>query len=90
MQLIAIDNALNTPIVQAVMGNYSTLEVAERVGVDKQTLLRWLWAGKIHEPKCYVSGGIKLRYWTDHDLERVRKYKELNYRKGRGRKKRER
>jgi hypothetical protein len=57
------------------------------VGIDKQTLLRWLWADKVPEPTCYESGGIKLRYWTDRDVERVRNYKEANYRKGRGRKK---
>jgi MerR HTH family regulatory protein len=74
-------------MVQALMNSYSTLEVARMVGIDKQTLLRWLWAGKVLEPKCYVSGGIKLRHWTDRDIERVRDYKEVNYRKGRGRKK---
>ena len=67
--------------------SYSTLQVAQIIGVDKQTLLRWLWAGKVAEPKLYESGGIKLRFWTDGDVERIRLYKETNYRKGRGRKK---
>ena len=57
------------------------------VGVDKQTLLRWLWAGKIPEPKHYGNGGQKIRVWTDRDVARVREYKSENYRKGRGRKK---
>jgi hypothetical protein len=30
--------------------------------------------------------GQEIRIWTDRDVERVRKYKEENYRKGRGRK----
>jgi len=66
---------------------YSTLQVARMVGVDKQTLLRWLWAGKVAEPKIYQSGGIKLRFWTDRDVGRIREYKRTNYRRGRGRKK---
>jgi MerR HTH family regulatory protein len=74
-------------MVQALMNSYSTLDVARIVGIDKQTLLRWLWAGKVLEPKCFVSGRIKLRHWTDRDIERVREHKEANYRKGRGRKK---
>jgi hypothetical protein len=57
------------------------------VGVDKQTLLRWLWAGKISEPSAFANGGQKIRLWTDRDLKKVRAYKEANYRKGRGRKK---
>jgi hypothetical protein len=67
---------------------YSTQEVADIVGVDKQTLLRWLWADKVPEPEVYESGGVKLRNWSHRDIERVRAYKEANYRKGRGRKKR--
>lgn len=57
------------------------------VGVDKQTLLRWLWAGKVPEPNVYESGGVKLRNWSDRDVEQVRQYKDANYRKGRGRRK---
>ena len=57
------------------------------VGVDKQTLLRWLWSAKIPEPKHFVNGGQKIRLWTDRDLKNVLRYKKANYRKGRGRKK---
>jgi len=55
--------------------------------VDKQTLLRWLWAGKLPEPKHFESGAQKIRVWTDRDVRNARKYKEENYRKGGGRKK---
>jgi predicted site-specific integrase-resolvase len=69
------------------MRNYSTAEVARTVDVDKKTLLRWLWAGKIAEPKHHSNGGQDVRIWTERDLQRVRRFKEANYRKGRGRKK---
>jgi predicted site-specific integrase-resolvase len=69
------------------MQSYSTVQVAKTVGVDKKTLLRWLWAGKISEPKHYTNGGQDVRIWTERDLQRVRRFKEANYRKGRGRKK---
>jgi DNA-binding transcriptional MerR regulator len=68
------------------MKNLSTSQVARKVGVHKQTLLRWLYARAIPEPKRLSSGGQDVRVWTDRDVERVRKYKEQNYRKGRGRK----
>jgi hypothetical protein len=58
------------------------------VGVDKQTLLRWLWAGKIPEPPYFENGGQKVRLWADSDVRKVSTYKEGNYRRGRGRKKR--
>jgi len=67
--------------------NYSTAQVAQMVGVDKQTLLRWLWAGKIPEPRHFENGDQKIRLWTDSDVKKVRTHKEANYRKGRGRKK---
>ena len=64
---------------------YSTSGVAKRVGVHVVTLRRWLLDGKITEP-TRVKNGVSARIWTDRDVERVRKYKEKNYRKGRGRK----
>ncbi len=69
------------------MRTYSTGEVARLVGVDKKTLLRWLWHGKISEPARRSNGGQDVRIWKERDLVRVRQYKEANYRKGRGRKK---
>jgi predicted site-specific integrase-resolvase len=69
------------------MINYSTAKVAAEVGVSKLTLVRWLVAGKIKEPRRVNQGGQEVRIWTDRDVERVRKYKAAHYRKGRGRKK---
>jgi hypothetical protein len=69
------------------MSNRSTLEVAKLVGIGKNTLLTWLRDGKIAEPKRVSQGGITVRLWSDRDVARVHKYKEANYRKGRGRKK---
>jgi len=69
------------------MKTWSTTEVARIVEVHKATLLRWLYAGSIPEPKRYRNGGVDFRIWTERDVERVRKFKAANYRKGRGRKK---
>jgi len=69
------------------MKTFSTLEVAKSVGVSKNTILSWLRQGKLPEPKRITQGGVELRLWSTRDLERVRKFKGLNYRKGRGRKK---
>lgn len=69
------------------MKTYSTVEVARKIKVHKATLLRWLYAGAIPEPRRYIDGGVEVRIWTDRDVERVRKFKAANYRKGRGRKK---
>jgi predicted site-specific integrase-resolvase len=65
---------------------YSTVEVTRMAGIGRMTLLRWLRDGKIPEPKRIRNGGLNARIWTDRDVERVRKYKQQNYRKGRGRK----
>jgi predicted site-specific integrase-resolvase len=69
------------------MSEYSTVEVARIVGVDKTTLLRWLYTGKLREPRRITHAGQDLRLWTEGDLNRVKQYKHENYRKGRGRKK---
>jgi hypothetical protein len=37
-------------------------------------------------PRKQKVGGVSVRIWTDRDVELLRKYKQNNYRKGRGRK----
>ena len=69
------------------MKNYSTAKVAKEVGVSKLTLVRWLVAGNIKEPRRVNQGGQDVRIWTDRDVDRVRKHKAAHYRKGRGRNK---
>ena len=69
------------------MTTYSTGQVATKLGIGKKTLLRWIYAGKITEPKIVKTPASMIRVWSDADLKRVARYKEQNYRKGRGRKK---
>jgi predicted adenine nucleotide alpha hydrolase (AANH) superfamily ATPase len=64
----------------------STAQVARDIGVHKVTLIRWLLDGKVKEPRRVKQAGQEIRIWNDRDVERVRKYKQENYRKGRGRK----
>jgi excisionase family DNA binding protein len=64
-----------------VKEQYSTAEVAREIGVSKRTLLRWLYAGKLPEPKHQVFGGVDNRVWTEADLNRARLFKELKFRK---------
>jgi DNA-binding transcriptional MerR regulator len=68
------------------MASYSTPEAAKKCGVHHITLQRWVSAGKIKAPRKTCVGGVVVRLWTDSDLEKVRKFKAANYRKGRGRK----
>ena len=68
------------------MRTYSTAEAARMIGINRVTLQRWLIQGRVKEPKKVSAGGVEVRIWTAGDVERVRKYKEETYRKGRGRK----
>jgi hypothetical protein len=60
---------------------YSTAEVASAIRVNKATLLRWLYAGKLPEPETQTFGGVESRVWSDADLNRAKLYRERNYRK---------
>ena len=60
---------------------YSTIEVSRKVGVHKNTLLRWLRVGVIPEPKRNRVAGVHYRIWSDGDVERVRRYKAAHYMK---------
>jgi len=69
------------------MNPRSTADVAKLVGITKVTLERWLAQGKVAMPRQMRIGTRLFRLWTDRDIERVQRYKEKFYRKGRGRKK---
>jgi len=73
-------------MVLHVMTEYSTDHVAKALGIDKSTLLRWLYSGKLSEPKVVKTPTSKIRVWSEKDLMRAQRYKDENYRKGRGRK----
>jgi predicted site-specific integrase-resolvase len=68
------------------MSPLSTFEVAKKIGINKATLERWLASGKVRQPKILRIGRKAFRNWNDADIEGLRNYKQENYRKGRGRK----
>ena len=68
------------------MATYSTSQAAKQCGVHHITLQRWVSQGKIAAPSKTRVGGVIVRLWKEADLARVRKYKQENFRKGRGRK----
>jgi MerR HTH family regulatory protein len=61
--------------------SYSTAEVARAIEVSKKTLLRWLYSGKLPEPKHETFGGVESRVWTAADLARAKQFREQHYRK---------
>jgi predicted site-specific integrase-resolvase len=71
------------------MENLSTAQVAAQVGIDRVTLERWIRDDKVKRPKTIVIGARRFRLWTAADVKRVRLVKVRTYRKGRGRKPRQ-
>ena len=61
------------------MNYFSTKQVAERVGINRRTILRWLKAGNIPEPRRIGGGGVEARVWSERDVARLVKYKTAHY-----------
>jgi len=59
--------------------SYSTKEVAQMVGISRRTLVRWLSERKISSPRKISMVGVEVRIWTARDVERLRRYKKVNY-----------
>jgi excisionase family DNA binding protein len=66
------------------MASYSVKQVAKLLGVDPQTLFRWIWNGKVHPSIAVPMNGRKLYRFTDDDVQQVRRYKSAHYWEGRG------
>lgn len=67
------------------MKRYTTREVAKKIGVGQQTLLRWLYSKQLAEPERLDFGGQSLRLWTTADIKRAKKYKTEGQAQRRGR-----
>jgi excisionase family DNA binding protein len=61
------------------MKQYSTVQVAELVGIGNDTLLRWIREKKISAPQPEFVGGIRVRLWTEADVKRLEEYKTKHY-----------
>jgi hypothetical protein len=72
------------------MASHSVKQAAKLVGVDPQTLFRWIWNGKVHPSIAIPMNGRKLYRFTDEDIAQVRRYKSAHYWEGRGGSKRKR
>lgn len=53
---------------------YSTKQVADILGIDKSTLLRWIRQGKIEDVKH--RDGRNWRAWFPEDVEKVKRFHE--------------
>jgi len=71
------------------MTAYSTRETAKKLGIAMSTLLRHITLGKVRGPKSATSGGMTIHFWTDEEIEDLRKLlpKIANGRKTRYKKK---
>jgi predicted site-specific integrase-resolvase len=59
---------------------YSTVQVARKLGVARDTLSRWMKEG-LKPPKLQRVGGILVRLWGEMDFRRARAYSKARYRK---------
>ena len=71
------------------MKGYSTRQVAKKLGLTEMSMSRYIAAKKIPAPEPIQAGAVKVRVWSDEDVERVRKIlpKIANGRKTRYKKK---
>jgi excisionase family DNA binding protein len=65
---------------------YTTGEAAAAVKITRATVQAWIAEKKIQPPKATELGHVRVRMWTESDVEKLRQAKNRLYRKGRGRK----
>jgi len=61
------------------MKTCSTKQAAEKAGVSRMTIFRWLKAEKVPEPRRISDGGVEARVWSERDVARLVKYKTAHY-----------
>ena len=54
------------------MTKLSTDQVARKLGIDPGTLSRYIKAGKVSAPPPTMAGGMRMRLWSESDIERLK------------------
>lgn len=54
------------------MNTFSTRQVAKKLGLGIATLTRYITAKKVPAPKVTRVGNLRVRIWSEKDIERVR------------------
>lgn len=55
------------------MSNLSTEQVAKKLGISKSALSRYILTGKVPAPPETMAGGIRLRLWSESEVEELRR-----------------
>jgi DNA-binding transcriptional MerR regulator len=63
------------------MRAYSTIEVAKLLDVTSDTLHRWIREKVVEAPPLQVLGRMRIRLWSEEEVEKARRYKAENYQK---------
>ena len=61
------------------MQTHSTAKVLKLVGIGAETLYRWMHEGKIPRPPLQTLAGMKVRLWSDDDVNEIKKFKAEHY-----------
>ena len=54
------------------MSKLSTNQVAKKLGLTSASLTRYIQAGKIPAPPETMAGGMRMRLWSESDIERLK------------------
>jgi transposase-like protein len=58
---------------------YSVSQTAERIGIDRTTLYRWVRRKLVPALIEEVVAGVRVTYWTDKELVKIKEYKNSTY-----------
>jgi excisionase family DNA binding protein len=72
------------------VATFTTVQAAKELGVARDTIYRWMKASQIKGAPVTKLGDLRLRLWTEADLNRVRMWMEKHPHRNRGKKKNER
>ena len=55
------------------MSTFSTFQVAKMLGISKSALSRYILEGKVAAPPEPMAGGMRMRLWSESEIEELRK-----------------
>lgn len=72
--------------INSLVKTFTTVQAAQKLGVARDTVYRWMRANRVKGAQITKIGDLRVRLWTEDDLNRIRLWMKENPHPNRGRK----
>lgn len=82
----SLDKSIQVCLNMLAVKSYTTVQAAKQLKVSRDTIYRWMRANNVRGARVTKIGELRLRLWTEDDLDRIRRWMTKHPHANRGKK----